>query len=61
MTALPEWVSRCENTICEDDYEHLWQALAIAWEALELLKTVCSNHDGIPLNAMRRITELGKD
>lgn len=74
MIALPEWITKLQNkdseaTLMEEvpSGALAYEALAIAWEALENVaedktefmknRTGCALHAS---DAMRRITELGK-
>ena len=78
MSELPEWIEEYklfvenDGELDPDQYGHVFQALAIAWEALEKIETygrpleapkasyaVCEIND-LSKDAMRRIEELGK-
>lgn len=62
--SLPKWILEanaldyCPDADCQDSYEKLVGALAIAWEALEKMDEY---HDSeISREALRRIRELGE-
>lgn len=64
MSALPEWIEEIHPGFFEHDYRgrKLKEALAIAWEALESYAKNAELGCEYPANdAMRRITELGKE
>jgi hypothetical protein len=66
MTNLPKWIEEIRHppltpkTFTIDEMWKVFEALSIAYQALEGLEKNCSNHSGISQNAMRRIEELGK-
>jgi hypothetical protein len=59
--SLPAWVEKLtsKNDLGCGDIDNLMTALSIAWEALENFKG--PTNEGIALEALRRIEELGKE
>lgn len=66
MIALPEWVKKWGyGSWVSNGDKQMYEALAIAWEALDKIKgcnSNCGDCEGcLATSAMRRITELGKE
>lgn len=62
MIALPEWVKKWGyGSWVSNGDKQMYEALAIAWEALNKVNRDKNLHDRVCGDAMRRITELGKE